>query len=106
MTGPWAGRCLSRPDPRMNKAELVSAVRKQLGPKVSAASAERAVDAVIRAVKGGLSGDREVQLVGFGTFVLASRPARSGFNPHTQKPMRIPAMKTVRFRPGSDLKGL
>jgi DNA-binding protein HU-beta len=90
----------------MNKAGLVTAVRKELGASTSLAGAERAVDAVLAAVKGGLRRDREVQLVGFGTFALALRPARRGFNPHTRRPMRIPSMKTVRFKAGSDLREL
>jgi len=90
----------------MNKAQLVAAVHKQLGFATSKAAAERAVDAVLAAVKRGLQRDKEVQLVGFGTFAAAVRPARPGFNPHTRQPMRIPAVKTVRFKPGSDLRGL
>jgi len=47
-----------------------------------------------------------VQIVGFGSFAAAVRPARRGFNPHTQQPMKIPAVKTVRFKPGSELRAL
>jgi len=91
----------------MNKAQLVEAVQKHLGAKVtSKAAAERAVDAVLAAVKGGLRRDREVQLVGFGTFAQAVRPARRGFNPHTRQPMKIPAVKTIRFKPGAELREL
>jgi DNA-binding protein HU-beta len=90
----------------MNKAELVEAVKKEMGGITSKAAAERAIDAVLAAVKRGLRSDKEVQLVGFGTFVLAGRSARRGFNPHTRKPMRIPAMKTIRFRAGADLREL
>ncbi|PAW61467.1 MAG: hypothetical protein B9S34_16215 [Opitutia bacterium Tous-C1TDCM] len=43
-------------------------------------------------------------LVGFGTFATALIPARQGFNPHTQRPMKIRAVKTVRFKPGADLR--
>jgi DNA-binding protein HU-beta len=89
----------------MNKAALVNAVQKLLGPGTSKAAAERAVDATLAAVKQGLSREKEVQLVGFGTFAVATRPARRGFNPHTCKPMRIPAIKTVRFKAGADLRG-
>jgi DNA-binding protein HU-beta len=89
----------------MNKAQLVDAVQKLLGA-TSKAAAERAIDAVLASVKGGLRRDKEVQLVGFGTFVLAGRPARRGFNPHTRQPMRIRAMKTIRFRAGADLREL
>jgi DNA-binding protein HU-beta len=90
----------------MNKSDLVETVQKHLGPATSKAAAERAVDAVLASIKRGLRRDREVQLVGFGAFALAVRPARRGFNPHTQQPMKIPAMKTVRFKAGSDLRAL
>jgi len=90
----------------MNKAELVDAVQKQLGAATSKAAAERAVDAVLTAVKRGLRRDKEVQLVGFGGFALAVRPARRGFNPHTRQPMKIPAVKTVRFKAGAELRAL
>jgi DNA-binding protein HU-beta len=90
----------------MNKSDLVDAVRKHLGAGISKAAAERAIDAVLASVKLGLRRDKEVQLVGFGAFALAVRPARRGFNPHTQQPMKIPAVKTVRFKAGSDLRAL
>lgn len=89
----------------MNKAELVDEVRKQLGSVASLASAERAVDAVLAAVGRGLKRDKEVQLVGFGAFAVATRAARRGFNPHTKQPMKIRAMKTVRFKAGQALRG-
>ena len=91
----------------MNKAELVDAVQKHLGASgTSKAAAERAIDAVLASVKRGLRRDKEVQLVGFGTFAQAVRPARRGFNPHTRQPMRIPAVKTIRFKAGADLRAL
>lgn len=88
----------------MNKAELTEAVRRHLGANASRAAAERALEAVLAAVRHGLKHDKEVQIVGFGSFQVASRPARRGFNPHTRRPMKIPAGKTVRFRPGESLK--
>lgn len=90
----------------MNKAELVSEVQKLLGDGASKASTERNVEAVLAAVKRGLRRDREVALVGFGSFFTAIRPARRGFNPHTKQPMKIPAMRTVRFKPGSELRAI
>ena len=90
----------------MNKAELVAEVQRQLGGTGSKAAAERATDAVLSAVKRGLKRDREVSLVGFGVFTVATRPARRGFNPHTKKPMTIRAMKTVRFKAGAELRAL
>ena len=90
----------------MNKAELVDEVQKLLGNETSKASAERATDAVLGAVMRGLKRDKEVQLVGFGGFTVATRKARRGFNPHTKQPMKIRAMKTIRFKAGAALRGL
>lgn len=90
----------------MNKAELVDEVRKLLGSETSLAAAERAVDAVLAGVTRGLHRDKEVQLVGFGAFAVATRSARRGFNPHTQQPMKIRAMKTVRFKAGQALRAV
>ena len=90
----------------MNKAELIDEVQKRLGGETSKAAAERAVDAVLEAVSKGIKRDREVQLVGFGAFAVATRAARRGYNPHTKRPMRIPAIKTIRFKPGADLREL
>ena len=69
----------------MNKVELVEAVQKQLGGETSKAEAERAVTAVISAVKVGVKKDKMVQLVGFGTFKVVERKARKGVNPKTQQ---------------------
>ena len=90
----------------MNKAELVNEVHKLMGEDTSRAAAERAAEAVLQAVKRGLKRDAEVHLVGFGTFTVAQRSARKGFNPHTRQPMKIPAMKLVRFKAGSSLRSL
>jgi DNA-binding protein HU-beta len=88
----------------MNKAALVDEVQKLLSDGTSKAAAERATEAVLTAVKRGLKRDKEVSLVGFGTFAIATRPARRGFNPHTKQPMKLRAMKTVRFKAGADLR--
>jgi DNA-binding protein HU-beta len=90
----------------MNKAELIDEVKNLMADGASKAAAERATEAVLAAVKRGLRRDKEVSLVGFGTFAVATRPARNGFNPHTREPMKIRAMKTVRFKPGGDLRSL
>jgi DNA-binding protein HU-beta len=71
--------------------------KKQLGSQTTKAEAERAVTAVINAVK-------IVQLVGFGTFKVVERKARKGINPRTLKQIRIPKSKTVKFVPGKDFK--
>lgn len=93
-------------DGAMNKAALVAEVQKLMSGGTSRAAAERATDAVLAALKRGLRRDKEVSLVGFGTFIYTVRPARNGFNPHTKQPMKIGAVKTIRFRPGSDLRAL
>lgn len=90
----------------MNKAALVEEVQKILANGTSKVAAERATQAVLLAVKRGLRRDKEVALVGFGTFALAVRPARNGFNPHTKQPMKVKAVKTIRFKPGAELRGL
>lgn len=88
----------------MNKAELVQAVQKSLGKDTSKAQAERAVDAVVESIKTGLKKDQAVQLVGFGTFKVAARKARTGVNPKTGEKIKIKASKSVKFAAGKDLK--
>lgn len=90
----------------MNKAKLITEVQKQLGGGATKAAANRAVEAVLAAVKCGLRRDKAVSLVGFGAFVAATRPARAGFNPHTRKAMKIRAVKTVRFKASAELRAL
>jgi len=88
----------------MNKAELVESVQKTLGKETSKALAERAVDAVIENIKGGLKKDKAVQLVGFGTFKVVHRKPRIGVNPKTHEKIKIKASKNVKFAVGKDLK--
>ena len=86
----------------MNKVELITAVQKTLGS--SKADAERAVNAVIDGVKAGVKKTKTVQLIGFGTFKVASRKARVGVNPKTGEKIKIKASKTVKFQAGKALK--
>jgi len=88
----------------MNKAELIAEVQKLLGGEASRAASERATDSVLRAIKRGLKRDAKVHLVGFGTFSVTQRPARNGYNPHTRQPMKVPALKLVRFKAGAGLR--
>lgn len=88
----------------MNKAELVEAVQKLLGGETSRRAAGDAVDAVLDAVFKGVAKSGTVQLVGFGTFKVVARAARTGRNPKTKEPMKIKASKTVRFVPSAALK--
>lgn len=88
----------------MNKAELVETVKSLLGENATKESAGKAVDAVVSAIKKGLEGGGTVQLIGFGTFSVTERPARSGINPRTKQPIEIAASKVVKFKAGSALK--
>lgn len=86
----------------MNKTELVDSMARQLGS--SKAEAERALEAFLAGVAAGLKGNREVSIVGFGTFRVTQRAAREGRNPRTGAPLQIAASKSVAFRPGKVLK--
>jgi DNA-binding protein HU-beta len=88
----------------MNKAELVASVQKTLGKDTSKASAEKSVAAVIDGIAGALKKGNSVQLIGFGTFKVASRKARIGVNPKTGEKIKIKASKTVKFGAGKELK--
>lgn len=87
----------------MNKAELIDLVQKNLGGETSKRAAADAVEAVLAAISKGVKGGN-VQLIGFGTFKVAKRAARTGRNPKTGEAMKIKASKTVRFVPSSALK--
>ncbi|MFO0982686.1 MAG: HU family DNA-binding protein [Planctomycetota bacterium] len=86
----------------MNKAELLNEVARDTGS--STAAAERLLNAVLKGIEVGLQKDKIVQLVGFGTFVVKERKARTGRNPATGQEMHIPESKTVSFRVGKALK--
>ncbi len=90
----------------MNKAQLIVEIQKHLGEEITKASAERALDAVLEAFKTGISDDGTIQLVGFGTFSVVERKARKGVNPQTGKTIQIPASKTIKFKPSTQLKEL
>jgi DNA-binding protein HU-beta len=89
----------------MNKQELLEAMvdNKQSGLETKLA-AERALTAVLEAIEAGLSKDSLVQLVGFGTFSVKDRAARTGRNPSTGAEIQIEASRVVGFKPGSSLK--
>ncbi|MGE4633019.1 MAG: HU family DNA-binding protein [Planctomycetota bacterium] len=88
----------------MNKADLVAAVQTNLGD--SKASADRAVNAVIDAIKTGVKNDSTVQVVGFGTFSIRNRAARMGRNPQTGEAIQIAASKSVAFKPSKNFKDM
>lgn len=86
----------------MNKADLVQAVAESV--ELSKADAAKAVDALFDAVIKALSEDKQVTLIGFGTFSVRERAARTGRNPRTGKPIDIKAAKVPVFKPGKALK--
>lgn len=86
----------------MNKAELVDAVREAAG--LERRQAESAVEAVIDAVVSSVKAGERVSIPRFGTFNQSSRAARTGRNPQTGAPVKIPASKGVRFAPASAFK--
>lgn len=88
----------------MNKADLTEYVRKNLWKDATKVQAEKAVNAVLWGMRTGLKKDKNVQLVGFGTFNTKTRKARWGRNPATGEKIKIKASKTVGFKPGKDLK--
>jgi nucleoid DNA-binding protein len=85
----------------MNKAQLIEAVAKVVATKKDAAAA---VDAVIAAIKSSLKKGQPVTLVGFGTFKVAKRKARTGRNPRTGATIKIAAKNVPVFKAGSELK--
>lgn len=85
----------------MNKGQLIDAIANDAD--LTKADAKKALDATINAVANSLkSGDR-VALVGFGSFSVSERSARTGRNPQTGKEITIPAKKVVKFKAGSEL---
>jgi DNA-binding protein HU-beta len=88
----------------VNRAQLVEKIQKQLGGETSKAAAERALAAVIESIKGGVKKSKVVQLIGFGTFKVVNRKARTGINPKTGEKIKISASKSVKFSPGSEFK--
>lgn len=86
----------------MNKAELIAAVAEKAG--LSKKDSEAAVTAALDAITAALEDGDKVQLVGFGSFEVKSRAARTGRNPHTKEEIQIPASKVPVFKAGKALK--
>lgn len=86
----------------MNKSDLVNAVAESA--ELTKTDAAKAVDAVLSSVTKSLSQKEQVTLIGFGTFSVRERAARTGRNPRTGKPLEIKAAKVPVFKPGKTLK--
>ncbi|CAQ85502.1 DNA-binding protein HU-beta (NS1) (HU-1) [Photorhabdus asymbiotica] len=87
---------------RVNKSQLIDKIAAD--SNISKAAAGRVVDAFISSVTGALKDGDDVALVGFGTFAVRERSARTGRNPQTGKELKIAAAKVPAFRPGKSLK--
>ncbi|MDO5576938.1 MAG: HU family DNA-binding protein [Fibrobacter sp.] len=85
----------------MNKSELVSAMAEKSG--LSKTDSKKALDAFVEAVTGTLKAGEKIAFVGFGTFSVSERGARTGINPATKQPIAIAAKKVAKFKPGVEL---
>ncbi len=86
----------------MTKNELVEKIAGGAG--ISKKEAEAALEAVTAGISGALASGDNVKVVGFGTFTVSQRQARTGRNPKTGEAINIPASKAVRFKAGKGLK--
>lgn len=85
----------------MNKTELVNAIAAKA--ELSKADAKKALDAALEAIAGALAEGDKVALLGFGTFAVSEKAARTGINPRTKETIEIAARKVVKFKAGADL---
>lgn len=86
----------------MNKSELIDAIASK--GDLTKAQAGQALEALVEAVSETLKGGDSITLVGFGTFSVKERPARTGRNPKTGEAIEIAASKVPAFKPGKGLK--
>ena len=86
----------------MNKAEMIEQIAQ--AAEISKSAAERAIDAMVVAIKSNLKKGNMVTLVGFGTFYVGKRAARVGRNPRTGAEIKIRAARVPKFRAGKALK--
>ena len=85
----------------MNKAQLIDAMAEKAG--LSKADSKKALDAFVGATTDALKGGDRVALIGFGSFSVSERAARTGRNPQTGKEIQIAAKKVVKFKAGAEL---
>lgn len=85
----------------MNKAELSSSIAEKSG--LSQADAKAALDALIESVTEGLADGDRISLVGFGSWSVEQRDARTGRNPRTGEAIQIAAKKVIKFKAGAAL---
>src|SRR6476661_2684070 len=87
---------------QVNKQELIDAIAQSAD--ISKAAAGRALDGAVTAIKSSLKKGQMVTLVGFGTFYIGNRSARTGRNPRTGAAIKIKAARVPKFRAGKELK--
>lgn len=88
----------------MNKADLIEKVSKAAG--INKSQADAVINSLLSAIEGDLKKGGRVTLVGFGTFAVSNRKARTGRNPQTGEALKIPAKKVPKFSPGKELKAV
>ncbi len=87
----------------MNKTELVSAIAEKTN--LTKVEAKNALEATLEAIAGALAANDKVALLGFGTFSVVEKEARTGINPRTKEKIEIPARKVIKFKAGAELDG-
>lgn len=85
----------------MNKGDLINKIAESA--KLTKAQAGEALNAVLDSIEGALKTGDKVTLIGFGTFSVAKREARTGRNPQTGATIKIKAKNVVKFKPGKEL---
>ncbi len=85
----------------MNKSELINAIAD--GANLSKVDAKNALDAAIEAIGAALAANDKVAILGFGTFSVTEKGARTGINPRTKEKIEIAARKAIKFKAGADL---
>ncbi len=85
----------------MNKTDLINEIAAKAG--LSKVDAKKALDACLESISQALANNDKVTLIGFGTFSVTEKSARTGINPQTKQKIEIPARKAVKFKPGAEL---
>ncbi|MCC8071438.1 MAG: HU family DNA-binding protein [Bacteroidales bacterium] len=85
----------------MNKTELINAIAEKA--ELSKADAKAALDAMVNTITEALLNNEKVAIIGFGTFTVAEKGARTGINPRTKEKIEIPSRRVVKFKPGVEL---
>lgn len=85
----------------MTKTDLINEIAAKA--ELSKKDAKAALDATLESISQALANGDKIQLIGFGTFAVIEKPARTGRNPRTKETIHIPARKVVKFKPGAGL---